>query len=211
MPTEGIHNINFYHLISLLTSRVQKICVNVGWTTSLLTSIHFPLLPLTYPCPVRLAMWFASANGLWADTRYVTSGHGFKSNYVLNSASWVHSPCQELSQIGAAPFGLCSRMITQVEQTQSNSAAWTSRWYDIQTHRQSTTATSNRSKKHIFASVSHQDVRVITAAEVDGFLDPQKTLNASAMKVRECRPQRQGLPRQIPHQTTLERQPHNPS
>ena len=156
-------------------------------------------------------MWFASASGLWADRKYDTSSHGFKSNCVLNSASWVHSHCQELSQIGAAPFGLRSRMITQMEQTHSNSAAWTSRWYDIQTHRPSTTATSNMSKKHIFASVSHQDLSFITAAEVDWFLDPQKTPKASGMKVRECRPQRQGLPSQIPHQTTLERQTYMPS
>lgn len=169
------------------------------WTASPLTSIHFSLLPLTHPFPVRLAMWFALTNSLGADRRYVTSGHGFKSNWVLNATFWVHLHFRELSQIGAAPFGPCSRMITQMEQTHSSSAAWTSRWCDIQTHRQSTTATSNRSKKHIFASVGLWDLRVSTAVEGDWFLDPWKTMKVSGMKVRECRPQRQGLPGPIPH------------
>ena len=47
-------------------------------------------------------------------------------------------------------------------------------------------------------------VRVITAANVDWFQDPQKTMKDSGIKVRTRRSPRQRLPRQIPHPTTLE-------
>jgi hypothetical protein len=52
---------------------------------------------------------------------------------------------------------------------------------------------SNMNNKQLFAGVSHWDSRVIIAAKVDWFLDSLKTLNASEMGIRECRPQEKDL------------------
>lgn len=66
---------------------------------------------------MELPMWFDSINRLWADTTYVTSCHGLKSNCVGDSSSRIHIHCREMSHIGAAPFSLYSKMAAQSRPT----------------------------------------------------------------------------------------------